>query len=189
MFATIIFLNRYTALWAFICSYRWGPSLIDFFLSHFARLTLMPWGLAGIAHEIFTIRAHHSFFCIFLNYTLTPWLRTEFFIFWNSNFMIFHQSIELLVCIRIQKLLDFLRINLLRTVNMRALHFLDLSRRINHIVVVVWEARSTKEMATDLQICDFLDFTLHVADITVKSLLVRQFLFGCHQMKILAMLY
>ena len=133
----MIFFNRYTTLWAFICSYRCSPSLIDFFLRLFARLSLMPWGLAAITHEIFTIRAQNFFFRFFHNYPLTTWLRAEFFIFRNTYFMIFHQSIELLECIFIQKLLDFLRINLLRTVNMRALHFLDLSRRINHIVVVV----------------------------------------------------
>ena len=99
--ATMIFLNRYTALWTSICSYSCGPSLIDFFLCLFARLSLMPWGLAAITHEIFTIRAQNFFFRFFQNYPLTTWLRAEFFIFRNTNLMIFHQSIELLECISI----------------------------------------------------------------------------------------
>ncbi len=149
----------------------------------------MPWYLAGKAHEVITIRTHHSYVRLFLYYPFTPWLRTEFLIFWNSYLMIFHQSIELLECIWIQKLLYFLRINLLRAVNVRALHFVDLSRRIYHKIIIVWEARPAKEMTTDLQISDFFHFALHIADITVEGLFVSQFFLDFHQMIIFTMLY
>ena len=137
MAATCILLNWDLTLWTLMSSNVVCPVLILLFLCLFTCFLHMPNCLARETYLCFAFVACN--FCgawISDYYILTASYRTKLLVGVFADLDVLHEPNELFVRVLFYYAIDLFSINLIRALDVGTLHFVDLSRFLNHVLKV-----------------------------------------------------
>ena len=174
MIAAIILLDRNMAFWALVGTYGRRPSFINLIHRLFTGLSLMPWDLAFEADVSVAIPAGYLFliFIIALNDAFTALIGTELLVTGLGDLIVLKKTLELSIGIRIQQLLQVFLLYFSLALSVRTFDFLDLTRHIHHVIIVVLQASLAKVVPAPLEDSDRGYLAFIVAYGTLKNLLV-----------------
>ena len=153
MIAAVILLDRNMTFWALVCTYCRRPSCINLIHRLFTALSLVPWDLA-LKTDVFMAIPACNFFLIFVlafNYAFATLIGTELLVSGLRHLIVQEQPLELSIGIRIQQLLQVFLLDFSLALSIWTFDFLNLSRHIHHVVVVVLQASLAKVVPAPLE--------------------------------------
>ena len=142
MVAAIILFDRYMTFRALVCTYGSRPTCINLIHRLFTALSLVPWNLAFETDISMAIPAGYLFliFVRAFDNTFTPLIGAKLFVTGLSHFIVKKQPLELSIGIRIQQLFQIFLLDFSLAIYVGTFDFLNLSRNIHHVVVIVLQA-------------------------------------------------
>jgi hypothetical protein len=142
MIAAIILLDRNMTFWALVCTYGRRPFCINLIHSLLAALSLVPWDLTFKTDVSVAVPAGNLFLIFVLAFddAFTSLIGAELLVTGLGHLIVQEQPLELSIGIRIQQLLQVFLLDLSLALNVGTFNFLNLSRHIHHIIVIVLQA-------------------------------------------------
>jgi hypothetical protein len=162
MITAIILLDRNMTFWALVCTYGRSPTCINLIHRLFTALSLVPWNLTFKTDISVTIPAGNLclIFVLAFDDAFTSLIGAELLVTRLGHLIVKEQPLELSIGIRIQELDQVFLLDFSFALSVGTFDFLNLSRHIHHIVVIVLQASLAKVVSAPLEDgnCGYLAF-------------------------------